>query len=80
MAVALSSWSGSIAGCVSLRSVSCAIRWHETANIHLCSDAADVIARDLAHRQGDWLLEAATAMGKTTIADWKAWKRGKQAR
>jgi hypothetical protein len=53
---------------------------HETANIHLGSDAADAIARDLAHRQGDWLLEAATAMGKATIADWKAWKRGKQAR
>ena len=53
---------------------------HETANIHLGSDAADAIARDLAHRQGDWLLEAATAMGKTTIADWKAWKRGKQPR
>jgi hypothetical protein len=52
----------------------------ETANIHLGSGAAAAIERDLARRQRDWLVEAATAMAEATIADWKAWKRSKPAR
>jgi Uncharacterized protein conserved in bacteria (DUF2252) len=48
----------------------------ETANIHLGSPKAiPAVKRDLAHRQGRWLHKAAKAMLKSTLQDWKAWRR-----
>ncbi len=47
----------------------------ETANIHLGSEGARAIKPDLDLRKRKWLVEAATTMADSTIADWKAWKR-----
>jgi len=48
----------------------------ETANIHLGSPkAVPAVKRDLARRKGRWLHKAAKAMLKTTLLDWKAWRR-----
>ena len=51
-----------------------AMGW-ETANIHLGPrEAVQPIRRDLRARNPKWLLNAAAAMTKATIADWKDWK------
>jgi len=56
----------------------------ETANVHLGTPrAAKVILRDLGKRPADWLHQAASAMVKATIADWREWRtsvRGKRAK
>jgi uncharacterized protein (DUF2252 family) len=47
----------------------------ETANVHLGTPrASKAISRDLDKRSADWLHEAATAMVKATIADWREWR------
>jgi uncharacterized protein (DUF2252 family) len=47
----------------------------ETANVHLGTPrAAKAILRDLGKRPADWLHEAATAMVKATITDWREWR------
>ena len=46
----------------------------ETANIHIgTAKARKRIARDLAKREGNWLLSAAHTMTKAVQADWQAW-------
>jgi hypothetical protein len=48
----------------------------ETANIHLGSEhAIPAIKRDLARRKNRWLHKAAKVMLKTTLNDWKHWRR-----
>lgn len=47
----------------------------ETANVHLGTRGAEkVILRDLAKRPAHWLHDAATAMLKATMADWREWR------
>ncbi len=47
----------------------------ETANVHLGTPrAGKTILRDLGKRPADWLHEAATAMVKATVADWREWR------
>jgi hypothetical protein len=48
----------------------------ETANIHLGSERAiPAVKRDLARRKNRWLHKASKAMLKTTLGDWKHWRR-----
>ena len=48
----------------------------ETANIHLGSEhAIPAVKRDLARRKNRWLHKAAKTMLKTTLNDWKHWRR-----
>jgi Uncharacterized protein conserved in bacteria (DUF2252) len=47
----------------------------ETANVHLGTrGAAKAILRDLSKRPADWLHDAAAAMVKATITDWREWR------
>lgn len=53
---------------------------HETANIHLGTrNAAQKIATDLRQRPSRWLFNAAQAMERATINDWKQWRKGSEA-
>ena len=45
----------------------------ETANIHLGSRKAQVLAKDLKSHPRTWLLEAARKMEKAVRADWEEW-------
>ncbi len=45
----------------------------ETANVHLGSAKARVLAKDLEGRGRGWLYRAARAMEKAVTADWEAW-------
>jgi hypothetical protein len=48
----------------------------ETGNIHLGTRSArDAVRRDLRHRRGRWLHEAARTMAEATLTDWRAWRR-----
>ena len=50
-----------------------AMGW-ETANVHLGHPKViTAIQRDLATRKADWLRNAAKAMTKATVTDWKEW-------
>jgi hypothetical protein len=51
-----------------------AMGW-ETANIHLGSAKARVLAADLKKRPRGWLVTAARAMRKSVAADWEEWKK-----
>jgi len=51
-----------------------AMGW-ETANIHLGTLKARVLARDLAARPRGWLLQAAKKMQKAVLADFEEYKR-----
>jgi hypothetical protein len=48
----------------------------ETANIHLGSREAVVMAADLKARKPNWLFRAASAMAASVRADWEEWRRG----
>jgi Uncharacterized protein conserved in bacteria (DUF2252) len=50
-----------------------AMGW-ETANIHLGSAKAGVLAADLRKRSRRWLADAAAAMVKSVEADWQEWR------
>ena len=54
------------------RSLLHAMGW-ETANVHLGSRKASVLAKDLKSRPRDWLLMAARKMEKALHDDWKEW-------
>ena len=48
----------------------------ETANIHFGSPRAiAAVKRDIARRKGRWLHKAAKLMLKSTLDDWKTWRR-----
>jgi hypothetical protein len=48
----------------------------ETANVHLGTRGSTrAILRDLSTRPRHWLHEAAAAMVKATIEDWREWRR-----
>lgn len=48
----------------------------ETANIHLGSERAiPAVKRDLGKRKNRWLHKASKTMLKTTLSDWKHWRR-----
>jgi len=48
----------------------------ETANIHLGSERAiPAVKRDLAKRKNRWLHKASKTMLKTTLSEWKHWRR-----
>jgi len=47
----------------------------ETANVHLGSREAGVIAQDLRKRPSGWLNGAAQAMVESTLADWRDWRK-----
>jgi Uncharacterized protein conserved in bacteria (DUF2252) len=50
-----------------------AMGW-ETANVHLGNHKViEAVQRDLAKRKAKWLREAAKAMTKATLTDWKDW-------
>lgn len=49
-----------------------AMGW-ETANVHLGTRKARVLAADLQKRPHGWLLQAARKMEKAVIADWEEW-------
>jgi hypothetical protein len=51
----------------------------ETANIHLGSSKARVLAKDLKTRPRGWLLQAARKMEKAVRADWEEWAGGSVA-
>ena len=52
----------------------------EAGNVHLGTPrAVQAILRDLGQRKSGWLHEAATAMVKATVADWREW-RGSSSR
>ncbi len=51
-----------------------AMGW-ETANVHLGSREAGVIAQDLRKRPSGWLNGAAQAMVESTLADWRDWRK-----
>ena len=51
-----------------------AMGW-ETANIHLGSAKARLLAADLKKRTNGWLLRAARDMEKAVVADWEEWRR-----
>ena len=56
-----------------------AMGW-ETANVHLGSHKiTKAIQRDLAKRKSTWLREAAKAMTRATLTDWKDWADGHSA-
>jgi hypothetical protein len=48
----------------------------ETANVHLGSREARVMAADLNARKPNWLFRAASAMVTSVRADWEEWKKG----
>ena len=51
----------------------------ETANIHLGSQKAiPAVKHDLARRKDRWLHKAAKSMLKSTLSDWKVWRRNWQ--
>jgi uncharacterized protein (DUF2252 family) len=50
----------------------------ETANVHLGTGKAKMIAADLAKRPAGWLLKAARAMEKAVLADFEAYKMREQ--
>ena len=49
----------------------------ETANVHLGSRKAGVLAKDLKNRPRDWLFKAAQKMEKALHDDWKEWSNEK---
>jgi uncharacterized protein (DUF2252 family) len=51
----------------------------ETANVHLGSVKASVLARDLAKRESGWLHKAAEEMFESTTRDWQDWRKGGKA-
>lgn len=51
-----------------------AMGW-ETANVHLGSKRTRAILKDLSRRPKHWLHQAAGAMTKATVADWREWGR-----
>jgi hypothetical protein len=50
-----------------------AMGW-ETGNVHLASSHSRAVLADLAKRPKDWLHKAASAMVKSTKADWEEWR------
>jgi uncharacterized protein (DUF2252 family) len=48
----------------------------ETANVHLGSREASVMAADLKARKANWLFRAASAMTISVRADWEEWRKG----
>jgi hypothetical protein len=46
----------------------------ETANIHLGSEPAGILLKDLSRRDPGWLSSAATRMMRSTLKDWQDWK------
>ena len=50
-----------------------AMGW-ETANAHLGSAKAKLLAADLAHRSQGWLRRAAAVMHEAVVEDWRAWR------
>ena len=55
-----------------------AMAW-ETANVHLgTKQASRRIMADLRKRPGKWLRSAAKDMAKTTLSEWKEWKKAHQ--
>jgi len=53
-----------------------AMGW-ETANVHLGSQKAAVIAADLRRRPGGWLRQAALRMSQSVEDDWNTWRKRK---
>ena len=47
----------------------------ETANIHLGSGKAAEIRRDLGRKPARWLFQAAAAMEKQVLLDWRDWRK-----
>jgi len=48
----------------------------ETANVHLGSREASVMAVDLNARKPNWLFRAASAMAASVLEDWEQWNKG----
>ena len=47
----------------------------ETANVHLGNASAKALLADLSQRPAAWFADAAELMVRSTLRDWKAWKK-----